>query len=155
HELKMVPVSENKSDAPLVPVSEKKGDDPFDFDLLGENDSAENVSNSFAPRVAENSAANSPETVEVKKLKALLGVLDNLYSLNSAQDIHQKLESAESLFDVLKANEDRKPMPHSKAVMFMGPAGPENKVQVEAGSELNPDDLTQQKPGAPPRSTPT
>jgi hypothetical protein len=76
----------------------------------------------------------------------LLGVLDNLYSLNGAQDIHQKLESVESFFQVLKAREVQKSIVHPSVLTLSG--GPQNTTQTEA--EPKPEDLTQKKSGPPP-----
>lgn len=95
----------------MVSFAEKKGDDPFAM-LSDDTEGAENVG--------------------IKELQELLGVLDNLYSLNSTQERHQKLESAESFFQGLRANEDLKPMANNKAVLFVGPAGSDNKAAAEA-----------------------
>lgn len=88
----------------------------------------------------------SLESKNDNALVMLLGVLDNLYSLNGAQDIHQKLESVESFFQVLKAREVQKSIVHPSVLTLSG--GPQNTPQTEA--EPKPEDLTQKKSGPPP-----
>ncbi|HQY22559.1 MAG TPA: hypothetical protein PK389_02220, partial [Gammaproteobacteria bacterium] len=84
-------------------------------------------------------------------LVMLLGVLDNLYSLNSTQDIHQKLEPAESFFQFLKAREREKSIAHPSVLTLSG-WPPRHKAQAAAGAKPKPEDPRQKKSGLPPPS---